>query len=365
MMQKKIIVMAVAAALAAPMAYAETTIYGKADMAFAVTDDGTISTNQVSSQVTKIGFKGSEDLGDGLSAIWQIEQQIDIDGAGTGKSTHTTFASRNSFAGLKGDSWGTLLLGQHDTPYKIATRGLDVFGDQLPDNRSLLGGGAGSGGTHDMRAGNVLAYMSPKMSGFSVAAAYVAGAETTTLPSDTKGSAWSLAGMYGDGPLYATIAYQTITYGSTGTGTLAKTAAPVDDKFNAWKIGGSYKLDALTLNAVYEAVDSSGTVLGNTLDRHDYYLAGVYDLGSNDIKLAYGKAGDSNSVANTGASQVSVGFDHKLSKNTSLYAQYTKISNDSAAAFNITGSGSTAGGFGVVALGKDPSAFALGMKTNF
>ncbi len=81
MMQKKMIVVALAAAITAP-AFADTanvTVYGAADVAFAVTNKGTsaagvagTSTSQVSSQASKLGFKGSEDLGDGLSAIWAV-----------------------------------------------------------------------------------------------------------------------------------------------------------------------------------------------------------------------------------------------------------------------------------------------------
>jgi predicted porin len=362
MMQKKILVVAVAAAMAAPLAFADTSIYGKADMALAITDNGSTNTTQVSSQVTKLGFKGAEDLGGGTSAIWQIEQQIDIDAAGSGTSTHTTFAGRNSFAGLKGDSWGTVLLGRHDTPYKIATRGLDVFGDQLADNRSLMGGA--SGGAHDARLGDVVAYISPSMSGFTAAVAYVAGAENAFASGAKKGTAWSLAGLYGDGPIFVSLAYQTITYGDAGTGTLSGGAFAGDDKFDAFKIGGSYKMDALKLNAVYENVGSSGSGIGDALDQHNYYLSGVYDLGGDDIKLAYGKAGDKNSMSGTGASQVSVGYDHMMSKNTSLYAQYTNISNDSNAAYGITQAGSTAG-ISAAGAGKDPSAWAFGLKTSF
>jgi len=64
-----------------------------------------------------------------------VESRVDMDG-GAG-----SFATRNSFVGLKVESWGQLVLGRHDTPYKIATRRLDIFGDSMGDNRSLMGGG--------------------------------------------------------------------------------------------------------------------------------------------------------------------------------------------------------------------------------
>jgi predicted porin len=372
-MQKKVLVLAVAAAISSPaFADSEVSVYGKVDMGLASTDSGAggTSTMQVGSQVTKLGFKGAEDLGDGLSAIWQIEQQIDIDAAGSGNSTHTTFAGRNSFGGLKGDSWGTILMGNHDTPYKIATRGLDVFGDQLPDNRALMG----INGVHDARLGNALAYISPDMNGFSAALAYVAGAESAATSGTVKGSAWSLAGMYKGGPLYAALAYQTIDVGSSGSGTMSDKAGggvlsnsfSANDKLKAFKLGVGYTMDALQLNAVYEKTSGSGSAAAVNADEKNWYLAGVYNFGSDDVKLAYTHQSDvgSPSVANTGAKQFSVGYDHNMSKHTKAYIQYTKLTNDSGVKNTISTAGSTAGGQ-IVALGADPSAWIVGLYHSF
>ena len=379
MMQKKLIVVALAAAIALPMPVladnANVTVYGAVDMAFAVTNNGTsaagvagTSTNQVSSQVSKLGFKGSEDLGGGLSAIWQIEQQIDADNT-TLAASKNTFATRNSFGGLKSDSMGTVLLGRHDTPYKIATRKLDVFGDSLADNRSLMG----QAGTHDARPTDVVAYISPAMSGFTAAAAYVAGAETATTSAQVKGSAWSLAGMYDAGPVYASLAYQAFDGGTLGTSsnqTLFDTTVGANNNLKAWKLGGGYTMEALQLNAVYEKTSSSIANV-DTLGRTDWYLAGKYSFGSDAVKLAYAHAGEFGATAaakaNTGASQLALGYDHNLSKRTTIYAQYTKLNNGTAASYKITNAGSTAGNFTLpgTGAGASPSAWALGMKHTF
>lgn len=118
------------------------------------------SAKKVSSNTSRLGLKGSEDLGDGLSAIWQIEQQVNIDdttcAGGTG-----TLATRNSFGGLKSDSMGTVLLGRHDTPYKIATRKLDVFADNLADSRALTGGVAGKSAALHLMATKPTSWLTP------------------------------------------------------------------------------------------------------------------------------------------------------------------------------------------------------------
>ncbi len=390
-MKKKLLAVAVAGALVAPVAMADTanvTIYGVANMSFDMTNNGTSAagvagtgTNKVSSNQSRIGFKGAEDLGGGTSAIWQIEQQVNMDNSTTNPST---FATRNSFLGLSDATLGTVLMGRHDTPYRIATRGLDVFADTIADNRSLMGMSAGGLAntlthtgvtgpfTHDTRVGDALAYISPTMSGLTVAVGYVPGAELATTSTQIKGDAWSLAGMYNAGPINASLSYQVINVGTTGTGTMGGVLLAAGDKGKAWKLGGGYTMDALQVNLVYEQTSSSLTALagGDGAAQNNWYLAGKYNVNASDaVKLAYTKAGTNPQgvgtavVAGSGARQVSLGYDHNMSKRTVLYVLYTKLSNDSAASYVLTsmstGSGALPGA------GASPSAWSLGMRHSF
>jgi predicted porin len=234
MMQKKLIALAVATAISAP-AFADNanfSFYGTVDVSYdsVNTGNGTTTANGatavtgvskrvVSSNVSKFGFKGSEDLGDGLAAIWQIEQQVNIDDA-----AKNTFASRNTFGGLKSDSLGTVLFGIHDTPYKIAARKLDVFGDSIADNRALIGapksatataatattaGAPGFAGTSaagfELRPNDVLAYISPAFAGVTAAIATVNLSEANYSSVTGKSSALSLAVMYDVAPFYGSL----------------------------------------------------------------------------------------------------------------------------------------------------------------
>ncbi|MEW6313079.1 MAG: porin [Pseudomonadota bacterium] len=379
-MKKSLIALAVAGAFAAP-AMADSgnvTLYGQANVSYDMVDNGNITgtqgtrTNKVSSNASRIGLKGSEDLGGGLSAVWQVESTVDIDGdTGAGANTNT-LGTRNTFAGLSGKDWGTLVLGRHDTPYKLSTRNLDQFADTIADNRSLMGTGGGVG--FDLRTPDTVAYISPNMGGFSAAVAYVAGAEAASLSTQTKGSAWSLAGMYEAGPLYATLAYQANDFGSAGTGLLAGTA---NTNEKAWKLGASYKMDAFEGDIVYEKTsDDLGAACGGAAGQdcfghRSWYLAGKYSFGSDAVKLAYTNAGNNNLAgnvvgagANTGAKQVSIGYDHSFSKRTGFYALYTKLSNDTNAANGLTTAGST-GGTAVLGNDADPSAWSFGLKHSF
>jgi predicted porin len=381
-MKKSLIAVAVAGAFASTLAYGADTpnieIYGKADLAVGTISNGLTTNQQLTSQVTKLGFKGAEDLGGGTAAIWQIEQQIDIDNAGSGNSTHNTFAGRNSFLGLKNDAAGTLMAGRHDTPYKESTRSLDVFGDQFADNRHLMGGGTGlNGGAYmDARPGNELMWQSPSWGGVKVAASYAMGAELATTGTQQKGSLYALSAVYDqgkNGPIYAAVAIQNVKYGSAATGQYAATGSlAAGDSLKAVKAGIGYHADAFKVNAVVEKLTSSiaANANANLLGRTDFYVAGQYNINeTNDLKAAYTKAGNSGGVANTGATMIGLGFDHYMSKKTSLYAQYVKISNGSAADFQFNNAATTgvttavAGAGGTT--GTSPKGILVGMKHDF
>jgi len=381
-MQKKIIALAIAATFSTPALAdnSNVTIYGIANVSYDIVNTGSdtagktgFSSNKVSSNTSRLGLKGNEDLGDGLSAIWQIEQKIDLDNAGG------TFGTRNTFAGLSGQSVGTVLLGRHDTPYNLSTRKLDLFADGIADNRSILGGGRSAtanvlpavatatvGASFDGRQPDVVAYISPNLNGFTGAAAYVAGAEAQANSTQTKGGAWSLAGWYNVDALYASLAYEVHNLG-TAPGTVGNTALPAGTtkQENAWKLGLSYKIDALTANLAYERIsDNFGAAGANVLGHNAYYLGGKYAFGNDAIKLAYSRAG-SNATANTGGSQVSLGYDHNLSKRTTVYAQYTRLHNDTAGVYLLSSNGTGAPAAATGTAGSRPSALSFGLKHTF
>ncbi len=393
-MQKKIIALAIAAAISAP-AFADTsnvTVYGVANVSYDMTKTGAVaaansfSSNKISSNTSRLGLKGTEDLGDGLSAIWQIESLVNIDNAnnntGTNAANSTTGAtlgSRNTFAGLSSKTAGTVFMGRHDTPYNISTRKFDVFTDSIADNRSIMGGGSATstaagvgtvGASFDGRQPNVVAYISPAMGGVTGAIAYVAGAENQTLAAQTKGSAWSLAGMYSADALYASLAYEVHDLG-TAAGTLTNPAPLVltatTYKETATKLGLGYTVDAFSVGFAYEKTsDNFGAASANLLGHSSYYLGGKYNIGSGAAKLAYTKAG-SGATANTGATQISVGYDYSLSKRTTVFAQYTQLSNNTSGVYQLStnGTGAPQSLTYANATGAKPTAMSFGLKHTF
>lgn len=387
-MQKKLIAIAIAAAFAPAVAMADTsnvTVYGIADASFdnvkaATLNNNSVTNNKVSSNASRLGLKGSEDLGGGLKAIWQIESAVSIDGA-----ANNTLATRNTFVGLAGDAWGSLTLGRNDTPYKSSTRALDVFADHIADNRSLMGvstsqlAGLSTTSAFDGRFTDTVRYDSPSFSGFKVAGSYTLSAEGNNNPAaNSKGRAVSLSGNYETGPFSAAAAYQKHYLGSTtgaipaaglGGAPLGPLAANLTSE-RAWKLGAGYKVSQFAVNGVYEKTTDNLGVNGG--GHKAFYLAGAFNATANDaIKLAYTKAkqlGDG-SMNNSGAKQWSLGVDHNMSKRTTVYAMYTKLDNDGTAAdgaqYGLSAATGATGATGFVSQSTDPSAFSFGMKHVF
>jgi predicted porin len=350
-MKKSLIAAAVAGLFAAP-AFAATSnvdVYGVMNIAIQDTDaDG--ADIDVVDNVSRIGFKGSEDLGGGLKAIWQIEQGINATGNDSLSSSHThstyygTSGSatvkdnsgafggkglRNTFVGLAGN-FGTAIVGRHDTPYKIATGKYDIFSDTIADYNGGAGGYTPDGvdlldKTHDARASNAVAYISPSFSGLTIAAAVIVeGNEGQFDVAGDSVDAYSLAAMYSNGPLTIDAAYQ-----------------DVESYSQAWKIGAGYTFGDLTLGAVYENVENdagSTHPVGSNGERDSWLVNAKYAMGPMVIKGLYGQA----DVNSTDKDMWAVGLDYNMSKRTTAYVIYAAGDDDST-----TTNGGDVGGWNI------------------
>jgi len=343
-MKKSLIALAVAGVVSVP-AFAATSnvdVYGR--LSVGIEDsNGTDVTPQVTDRQSFFGLKGSEDLGGGLKAIWQIESTISLgnsDGVGG-----ASLAGRNSFVGLAG-GFGTVLAGRHDTPYKLSTGRLDLFADTVADYNGDGGALVTTGkdgftqlvlGAHDHRSNNAVAYISPSFSGVTVAAAVVmTNRDGGTLASpqvvDNQGNntfdAVSLSVSYANGPLFLTAAYQKADDLSAAAG---ETESP------AMKFGAGYTFGDAKVGFVYEDVEVE-TAGAKAVDRNSWMLNGAYGMGPITLKAQYGSV-DDKMVANADATKLSVGADYALSKRTSAGFAYTtdKTKNDLTGSANAWG----------------------------
>lgn len=340
------LVTALCAASFAAQADETYKIYGKARASVDFTDDGSNNVTNVSSNSSRLGFKGSEDLGNGLRALFQFETLVSLDG-----EESTLFASaRNSYVGLAG-GFGTLVLGVTDNPYKLATGKLDNWGDSMGDFNAIIGSISTTKTPFNERDPNSINYWSPKMSGFQLLAAF--------RPDETGGvkrDRYSVNATYENGPYYASVAYEKhdndTTDGAGGNDTDGLT------------VGLSYLFnqDKTKLGLVYESL--SEDKIASAFDRDAWYLALSHKMGSNTLKIAYAQADDNDSASNTGADWFVAGLAHKMGKRTELYALYANTNNDSGAKYGL-GTGGSSGAATNATAGKDLSTFSIGINHNF
>ncbi|MFA6014437.1 MAG: porin [Gallionellaceae bacterium] len=385
---------------------ANVSVYGVANVSYDNIDTGKSTSgtqgtniNKASSNASRIGLKGAEELGFGISAIWQIETLVTLDNSSNSCAATTIpkttipghaassvqaaqtiaavtvpactantgiFATRNSYAGLKSKEYGTVLVGRNDTPYKIITRRLDNFGDTIADNRTLFGTAKGisSSTSFVTKQPDVISYTSPTIAGLVASVAYVNLTETATKASDKKADATSFSVAYDDGSLYAAMGYESHQLDTIRVG----------GKENAWNAALGYKLDDYSLGLAYEKTsDTLGggtgcTALANGADCYGHsamYVTGKIDLDASAIKAAYTKASDLAIGANTGATHVSLGYDYRLTKRSTLYVLYTRLANKSNVNYSLGGAAWSSGSTTSIGSGSTLSAISFGVKQVF
>lgn len=320
-MNKKLIVAAMAATMAAPAAFADVTVYGKLHMSVDSVDldNGTFKGQTVTSRASRIGFKGTEDLGNGLKAIWKAEFEMEMDN----KSALTN--GRDTYVGLAGNFGSVLLGGRINTPMKNSTGKMDFFSDTLADYNATIG-------IQDERATNAIVYVSPKFSGLQFSAATMAG-ETTANDSLTNG--YSLAATYNNAGIMAAVAYEDLS-------DLGKTGEKL-------RVGLGYKMDAFKVAAVYEDQTDVNGAVGE--DATLIQVQGAYTMGNNTVMAMWGQNDPSNGF--TTKKSWAVGVNHKMSKRTKVYAVYT---DSGRALMNYSSS---------VYKGAAGEGFSLGMVHSF
>lgn len=309
-MKKSLIALAVASAVAAP-AFAATSnvdVYGV--LRFSLdnynTDAATGDNWTINDQTSRFGIKGSEDLGGGLKAVWQIEQQLDATGSPlVGGTAFGGAGLRNTFIGLAG-GFGTVIVGRHDTPYKLGGSA-DVFADTSADSQKNTTGIIGRNG-FDNRVSGTVAYVSPDFNGFHFAVATVPG-EGTTNTANGLMDAYSLVGVYANGPLKLSLGYENFDK-EVGAGT--------NDK-NATKFNVGYKIGDIGLGYTYERSKDGYAATSETDTAH---LASItYAMGPITLAGQYGKFSDKQTSA-ADLNRTTIGAIYNLSKRTNVYAAY-------------------------------------------
>lgn len=347
-MQKKIIVVALASLLSTSIsAWADgPTVYGRFDgnIESASNDKATGATNltRLSSNASRFGVRGENDLGDGLKAIYQAEVGFDLLGSpGNGMGS-----SRNSMLGLKGN-FGTAFMGNWDTPYFTSHDPVENFGNNTLATGLNLTGRAANGASianFNNHQSNVVQYWSPSIGGFQAKVAYAPDNTQTQVKNQTVLSA---SAAYDHDFFYGAYAFESHKDGSFN-----------GQADRASRVVGAVKLGASLVSLTFENI-AVGTSTSTSASRTGFELAGKYVFGSNHIGVEYSMAGDLGSVADTGASQVSLRYGHDLGKDTEFFGFYSALTNKVNGTYNFK-DGAIAG-----AAGSKLSGFGVGIAHNF
>ena len=335
-MQKKIIALAIAG-LASTAAFAQTnvTIYGIADASITATSNLGATNGQTGFKVnsgtlstSRIGFKGVEDLGNGLKALFVLEYGLGIDvsqGIGYNATTPSAYA-RQQFVGLTG-GFGTVVAGH------LQTTGLDftVAGSALGGSTGLGVAHSGAGlqaaaATHLISAlqggrhSNAVAYISPSFGGVTLAYNHArvtegAGAGTGTLVSggiagttDTHGDL--LSASYANGPITAGAIYTRVTVDGP------------NNNINEWGLRAGYDFGVVKLQGQYQRAKSQALPTVTTTGNADslWLVSATVPVGAKVGVIAeFAHTSVKNSIAEDNVNAATVAATYSLSKRTTAY----------------------------------------------
>ncbi|WP_018411869.1 porin [Methyloversatilis thermotolerans] len=370
-MSKKLLAAAIAAALAPAAVMAESsnvTIYGRIDYGF-VSRGGTDGTNGATDERggrtgrlnemedgiaggNRLGFRGKEDLGNGLKAIFEIEM-------GFAGDTNATFNSnRHSWVGLEG-AFGTVLGGRVDGARYSFVGQYDPFKNQTVGNAASVFGATSNLGQAD-RADNAIVYITPELApGLKFLAAYTTSllgeegrgfdgasrnASTGVVTTSSAVAAavgqdietgdtplYAIAALYNNGPISLTLDYENLQIKRANSGN--------DLEFDLWVVGASYDFGVAKLSAYYENVEGDDSA-SKAVSNSDGWLIGVTAPVTANIalKASYVSAEDKRAGAGD-CDKWAFGGEYTFSKRTMMYATYARLSNDRSMSCALTTAG--------------------------
>lgn len=363
-MKKTLIAVAALAAVGAASAQSSVTAYGIVDLSITSSRGNAAGTNVTrldsgSAAGSRLGFRGTEDLGGGLKANFVAETGFcaDSNAPATGNAAGTpnfctggnNFMGRQAFVGLSG-GFGTLNLGRQYTPAFVALTALDPFGSGTDAQAVTMfenygGYQTNQNYTGNPRNNNAIQYSLPNLGGLFATVNYSLG---EVAGNNTAGRGTGLSAGYANGPLYVVLAYQKTNN------------ATASDSRKGSLLGATYDLGVAKLHFGYgrtknDTLTNTVGVLVQYGDAANTLLGVTVPLGSGALKASYVRHND-RSATNYDANQFGIGYDYNLSKRTTVYTVLSKVSNKNGAFY--TTANATVAGIG-------DKAFNLGVRHSF
>ncbi len=314
-------VLALLGTTTAAFAQSSVTLYGRVNTTVERQEVGDAKTTGLFNNSSRFGFKGTEDLGGGLKAGFQLESGFNSD---TGASSGAFFG-RQSEVNLSG-GFGAVRLGNFTPESYYATA------DYVSMHNHDTGNSSDAFYADVMPTADKIADRAPSVGGLTVDAGVALHEQVTGGK-----NAFDLAVNYNLGALALGAGYSKL-------GDVNQFAGRALYTFGAFTVGGYIQRDEDAFRA-------------NGGKRNTFRLAGAYNLGASEFHVNVGRAGEYKNINDSDATQYTVGYNYNLSKRTKVYGYYTRINNSRAGTYGLNQS--------VVGAGVDSNTLAVGIRHNF
>jgi len=352
-MKKSLIALAVLAAAGSASAQSSVTLFGIVDATLAwgrgtVADRFQVANSGYNS--SRLGFRGTEDLGGGMSASFWLEAGLNNDNGsmgGTNTNNQGTGASggggltfnRRSTVSLAG-GWGEIRIGRDYTPGFWNLTVFDPFGTNGVGTTQTLNGFVTlpNAGNTAVRASNSIGYFAPRnMGGFYGQVQVFFGENLSTAANDDDGDGIGFRVGFASGPF-------NIALGADRTEYVAGDVRKVN-------LGGQWDFGVAKLMA-HISRDESGA-----MDGRGWLLGALVPVGAGEVRVAYSTYRTDGALTDPRARKLALGYVHNLSKRTAVYATLARVRNTDGAAFALNGSTTGAN--------TSSSGFDLGVRHSF
>lgn len=304
------------------MAQSSVTLFGIVDAAYQRVDgDGNGNINRLASGSTntsRLGFRGVEDLGGGLKAGFHLEAGLTVD---DGTAAGLAF-QRRSTVSLMGN-FGEVRLGRDYTPLFNNMVAYDVFGAVgvgNANNLNLTKGVFGVVSAQGVRTNNAIGYFTPSnLGGFYGQATYAFGETASNVVAPAHKNDGNLFGLrvgYANGPLAVSFGYGDIKLKAAGD-------------FKGYNLGASYDLNVVKLFANYGREELGSIATRGTAKNDSYILGLTAPVGPGTVKASYVRVNQNAAAGNNDANLLAVGYVYDLSKRTAVYGTYARVDNKS------------------------------------
>ena len=334
---------------------ASVTVYGIVDANVQVLNAASTLTRVQSGGLngSRLGFKGTEDLGGGLRALFTLESGLNIDDGSTGQGT---FWGRQAYVGL-GTPYGTVTLGrQYGSLYALSAEFSEFSNNNIGASTAVIGGFGGyepvrganasaTGNGGPARVNNSVKFESVRFGGFSAGALMGLGEVAGNTSGNRVGDVYA---RYTDAGFDAMLSYVDDKAEVTGANVRTTSAAAAYSFGPARVTGGVISVDDRSVaNA----------------DGEGYWVGGSYRVGSNLFKAQYVQSKLKHAVVDGKTKAFGVGYQYDLSKRTSLYSSLTQFKNEGVG-YTARAAGSFSSGV-TSATDADITEFAAGIRHSF